>query len=1592
MSSEVPSRESLTLSLPAAQENGTLPTLTASPGTVQIPGYELLEEVGRGGMGVVYRARDQRLGRVVALKMILAGGHAGAEELARFRTEAEAIARLQHPGIVQVFEVGEHEGRPFLSLEYCAGGSLEKWLDGTPHPPRQAAELVRALAVSIDTAHQANIIHRDLKPANVLLSVVSSPLSVAATAEQRTTDNGQRNILKITDFGLAKKLDVDAGATQTGAIMGTPSYMAPEQAQGEKHVGPAVDIYALGAILYECLTGRAPFKAPTPFETLAQVVADEPVPPRRLVRGTPRDLETICLKCLHKAPARRYASAGELADDLGRYLDGQPVLARPVSRLERGVKWVARRPAAAGLIGVSIAALLLLAGVTVTFVLRLQEQKTIAEGAREQADLKAREAEDARTETERQRWRAQQNEKHARAVVDIFTSKAINDPRLHEPGLADIRREWLNKAQELYKVIAMQSGNNLELRTEQAKAFSQLVMLMDEGDNADETEKTYARARELWELLIQENPKRAEFRKELASLVASRAGPAQKKHQPKRAETYLLEALRLHEDLARREPGKPEYQGQVAATINNLALFYKDTGDLARAREHFNKALAMIDTLPGDAAGPLELDGLRAMVLINLSGLFQNEGKIVEAERSANLARDDLARLRKTKKTTGIELVQMDGLLSMSLAVIYNKTGRDRKAREALQTCIAAWQELVDKQPHVTGNLDGLASVLMFYSLALRNAGEIDEAEPLLYRAAAIQDQLYRLRPKDDQFRRNRVSGLSLLGEMYMARRQAGPAETTWRRYIAACREMLADGKDPEIQRKLALGLQRLQTVYQNTGQYDRALAEHREEKKLFEQALQDRPKDPIAMADLAGSCCNFGIFLGPRDPQAALREYDRGIALLDRALAAVPDHEQTLDYLGKTLSNRAGLFRDLGRTDAEMKDHRRLLKLAEAAVRRAPRRIEASYTLATRLNGAGHAELHRKRFADAEKLFLREAKVLDDLVRGHGAGSNESRERFAGACVTLATFYRDKVPGRDADAQRWFRRAIVHNLRLSLLAPEKAGHLVHLGGNLCDLGQMQKDRPASLTLYDCAESALAAALSLQPRNETAERFLRNTRASRARILSELGRVADAVADQKLVVAHDRKQAGRQEATLDDQVTLVSSMEKLARLGRLGEEDLRADDVLAEAIERCERLRIFPAFPSRVRPLLANLYHERGRVQGARGEFKRSLPLWERERELRERLLQEQPGNVQNLYHLTECLKMLAAANAIAARLADAAAVQRDLIKRYEQLIAARPDYQPAALALPQAYQHLGTYTGQQKEHKASAAAFQRAAQLWEKMLKSLPAEAARGHVRTVASCYGLLGEVLGRMERWSDSEKANMRAIELYERARQAEPKDSALAVEFAGCACNQAHALQVAGKEEAALPLYTRAIEALDGVLENGDAKQRETAMQYLRNSHWGHGLTFSRQGKLEPALAELDRAVLLDRAGPQRDELMVERSRILALLGRHDRATQSVMKLFKGKKPEARVLYQGACVYALSAAAVRKDDTLPLPARDRLAELHARRSLQLLDEARWAGYFQTEAKRKTLHTDRDLGELRDRDDFRKWIAGVSDGAVKK
>ncbi len=411
-------------------------------------GYEVLEELGRGGMGVVYKARQRTLNRLCALKVILDAGHADTDQRVRFLIEAEAIARIKHPGIVQIYDFGTYGGLPYFSMELCENGSLADRLRHGPLTAREASAIVENVARAVHAAHESGIVHRDLKPGNVLLAADGSP--------------------RVTDFGLAKRTYTE-GHTQTGAVMGTPSYMAPEQAGGKKEIGPAVDVWALGAILYEGLSGRPPFGAATPLDTLMQVIDDEPVTLRQLNKKVPVDLETICHKCLHKIPAKRYQSAGALAEDLNRWLTNEPISARPVGTTERVLRWVKKRPAIAGL--AALLAVLTIGSMMVilSFYRDASEQARIAGQERETALEAETRARTAQGEAEGQRDHAElrtQMSQYAFRLAQI--QRELAGKGLSESGISRASSLFEQCSQPLrgweYEHLRLQLGHRVFLQ------------------------------------------------------------------------------------------------------------------------------------------------------------------------------------------------------------------------------------------------------------------------------------------------------------------------------------------------------------------------------------------------------------------------------------------------------------------------------------------------------------------------------------------------------------------------------------------------------------------------------------------------------------------------------------------------------------------------------------------------------------------------------------------------------------------------------------------------------------------------------------------------------------------------------------------------------------------------------------------------------------------------------------------------------------------------------------------------------------------------------------------------------------------------
>jgi eukaryotic-like serine/threonine-protein kinase len=608
------------------------------------PGYQILGELGRGGMGLVYKAWQVSLKRVVALKVIRAHAYADSGAAARFHAEAEAAARIQHPNIVQVFEVGENDGSGYLVLEYVAGEGLDRKLSGALQDPRDSARLIEILARAIHFAHQRGIVHRDLKPANVLL-----------------TEDG---VPKITDFGLAKLLERDEGLTQIGDLLGTPSYMAPEQVRGRSdQITPATDVYALGAILYEMLTGRPPFKGTTPMSTLEQVSSQEPLNPSRIQRHLPRDLETICLKCLHKDPRRRYVAARDLADDLRRFLDSKPVLARPTPVWERAWKWARRRPAAAAVLCCAIAAALLVVGLGVHYNARLRAALRTAQAAEQAADSSALLAVEQRNLALKafKQLVYDVQEKLGQTPATRSLRQALLNTAI--AGLEGIAQSTAGSAPDLSQAVAHQKLGDIfriigryadaRLHYDRARGLSDALLASD-SDDLPHGENLYQSHMGLGSLDItvkQYNDAKLEFRRAVAIAETIAANPKSKGGPEGLVEAYFqlgrshsfagefAEAevcFRMMQDLASRwaseRPTETLAKDLLAASYRKLGDLKKFAKDYLGARKDYLTAIYLgRQALAGEPTS-FAYKAHLAIGLDDLAGVARDQGDKAEAK------------------------------------------------------------------------------------------------------------------------------------------------------------------------------------------------------------------------------------------------------------------------------------------------------------------------------------------------------------------------------------------------------------------------------------------------------------------------------------------------------------------------------------------------------------------------------------------------------------------------------------------------------------------------------------------------------------------------------------------------------------------------------------------------------------------------------------------------------------------------------------------------------------------------------------------------------------------------------------------------
>lgn len=706
----------------------------AAPRPIDLPGYEIQGELGRGGMGVVYLARQKGIERPVALKMIISGAHAGREALARFEAEARAVGRFQHENIVRIYEIGEHEGLPYFSLEFVDGPTLSDKLREHPLAFRDAAVLTQAVAQAVDYAHMHGVIHRDLKPGNVLLTSAGVP--------------------KVADFGLAKNLEGVEELSQSGSIVGTPGYMAPEQARGQRDIGPAADVYGLGAILYCTLTGRAPFQGATATETLMQVLQKEPVRPSQLRPGTPVDLETICIKCLQKTPEARYPSAAALAEDVGRFLRGEPISARPISRPERVWRWCRRNPtiaiptAAAAVLGLA----LMVGGPVVAGVIYTQKQSVLAaKEAAERNEMAAKEAE-AKAETSAAEARAAKEEADANATealvqqklaVDALKSMTFEVQRKLAglPELQSLRHQLIQVVQDGLQRMEDESGE-LDARNIIAAGIARR-----KGDMAAEIGQLDAALQYYRDCLdiVQELDRRGELPNRLRNLSEIHhllAATANRAHQFATARQHAQKALEIRREWAEQTDGEDRLAvlENLAAALGTLAYLNFSEGHLDEAKPLFEESAALREKAlkddPDNSVRRLEWLGSQW----GLARLDMQYGKLQEALA----AYDTLIQYLDKHLLHGPQhdVAQLNRLLlqlDRGHALLY--LGRYAEAQQTHQQALEAAERIAAEKPAELRIKSMVSDAL--YGLAIcaeRFENELDPQE-LLKRCREIRQQ-----------------------------------------------------------------------------------------------------------------------------------------------------------------------------------------------------------------------------------------------------------------------------------------------------------------------------------------------------------------------------------------------------------------------------------------------------------------------------------------------------------------------------------------------------------------------------------------------------------------------------------------------------------------------------------------------------------------------------------------------------------------------------------------------------------------------------------------------------------------------------------
>ncbi len=823
---------------------------TEAPLSRRIGRYELFEEAGRGGTGIVYRARQEGLNRIVAVKLIRSAD-ASDSERSRFRAEAESAAKLQHPNIVQVHDVGEQDGSEFLSMEFVEGGSLEKRLERETLSIREAAELIATLAHAIHFAHERGIVHRDLKPGNILLA---------------------GDVPKIADFGLAKRMIAGSGVqTQSGAVLGTPCYMSPEQAGGKtRDVGPATDVYALGAILYELLAGRPPFLSDTPLATMDLIRHREPERPSAIASKVPPDLETICLKCLAKDPARRYASALELAEDLERFLDHQPIRARRSGPFERAWRWARRRPAISGL-----AATLLIVTIVGGLVVARQ-QRHVGELSESAKDTKRKVAE-VEQRAEAATAEAGENLREAKRAIERLSS--LGETLHDQPGMGETARRVVEQVLDQYRVLLEKHGDDEGVRREAGRGFNRAGFIQDELGQFSSAEETLQRGVELYDTL----QRTAGIDYERAGIRVTLGHNRRHLRKWEEAEASYRAAIAILEELTAKHPTVDRYALKLANTLVNLSVVFNHDGRVESAQRAYCRAIRLQTAVIDRAAGFEKVDAMDADSE-SVDEMVGREIHSVEVlhRRVANLSGETLAELVRLRLLAELAISIDD------LGALLHDGGRIDMAEAAIRAGLelrllgAAIAQGDDRERYFLARSQRSLGNLEF------SRRDYEKAAGAYEDSALILEELTAAFPQRAPYRIDLGASYSDLASAQRGLELFDEALVNHRKAIGIHEQLLAE--DPALQ---ASKDHLARSVYL-MGRTLRAVGRSRDAVEQFQRSFDLDPESARAANELAWTLLV--------DPDHSIRDPSRALPVARRAVELAPQVGDYWNTLGVAL------------------------------------------------------------------------------------------------------------------------------------------------------------------------------------------------------------------------------------------------------------------------------------------------------------------------------------------------------------------------------------------------------------------------------------------------------------------------------------------------------------------------------------------------------------------------------------------------------------------------------------------------------------------------------------------------------------------